>query len=388
MKKLLTITGLLMILFIFTIPALACTGPLCYSTGDFKAGAKAGDRSFDYDVKTIKGGAAGGLSYGKGGALAIGGGHVNNATGGIDVTATGGGLSSTTTYKETLDVPDGFTGEFKSVKVGSVSEGVGVAGATLDLFIETKPDIPGSSGYAGGIIMGKAKQGTLNGSYIVLTNKFDSAGFTGGVAGQGSKGHFFGVAFVGSSGDGEDGGYFYSGGEAGGPGWYVKDNGTPAGKVKYFANGHPEGNSEWTFLGATQTPVVIHNAGLNADISMQGMSYSESYRYRMIGDGWQTEGLGTNVGAMTDVVTSGNVAGSFTAHGGATTLTVQNGAVAGAVGSYSGGGTLGSGYTGSAVGYSSTSTTTFTGMNGSVNTAAAGMKVSSQVTYDNPGIPD
>jgi hypothetical protein len=30
-------------------------------------------------------------------------------------------------------------------------------------------------------------------------------------------------------------------------GWYVKENGTPAGTYKYFKNGHPEGESEWVY---------------------------------------------------------------------------------------------------------------------------------------------
>ena len=32
-----------------------------------------------------------------------------------------------------------------------------------------------------------------------------------------------------------------------GEGWYIKTRGATAGTIKYFKNGHPENNSEWTF---------------------------------------------------------------------------------------------------------------------------------------------
>jgi len=385
MKKLIVLLSILAIA-IFSAPAYACEGPLCYGTGDFAAGVAAGDGSFDIDGQGIKRGGAGGLSYGVGGATAIGSGHIKNGVGSVDVTATGGGLTNTYTYKDKLDRPDGFTGTFKSVRIGSFSEAVGVAGATLDLSVN--PGLKPANGYGCGFIIGSAAQGTLNGSYIILTNKFDSDGFTGGIAGQQSNGSFVGFAHVSSKGDTAD--YYYGGAQNDGGGWYVKRHGKKAGTIKWF-NKHPENQSEWTLLGKRINPGVDRSDfdNLNASIEMQGYSYSESYRYGMIGDGWRTEGLGTNVGAGTDVITSGNVRGSFSASGGAATLTVQSGynggAIAGAVGTYSGGGVLGCDYSGSAIGYSNTSVTTFAGMNGSINSAAAGMTVSSQVSYDNPG---
>jgi hypothetical protein len=47
----------------------------------------------------------------------------------------------------------------------------------------------------------------------------------------------------------------YYGGTAGDPGFYIKNNGQGAGEtVKYFPNGHPENQSEWTFLGTHYSP--------------------------------------------------------------------------------------------------------------------------------------
>jgi hypothetical protein len=54
----------------------------------------------------------------------------------------------------------------------------------------------------------------------------------------------------------------------------------------------------------------------------------------------------------------------------------MGGAVAGAIGTYSGSGDLGCNFDGSAIGFTSTSVTTFNGMNGSINSASAGMEVS------------
>jgi hypothetical protein len=39
-----------------------------------------------------------------------------------------------------------------------------------------------------------------------------------------------------------------------GPGWYVKIHGKNAGTYKYFKNGHPENQSEWTYYGPNPPP--------------------------------------------------------------------------------------------------------------------------------------
>ena len=112
-----------------------------------------------------------------------------------------------------------------------------------------------------------------------------------------------------------------------------------------------------------------------------------------------TEGMGTNVGAYTTVSSYGfeesrscgclsgastYLDGGWQAVGGANSVTIQTNptgaAMASAVGVYSGSGNLGTGFNGSAVGYTNTSMTTLNGYTGSINTASAGMKLTSTVS--------
>ena len=226
-----------------------------------------------------------------------------------------------------------------------------------------------------------------------------SDGFTGGIAAQGSAGYIEGSA------DAEVLGYStpdrYVGEDCNDKGkcsgYFIKTKGENAGEIREFDN-KKDGKNNWDYLGVEKIDGydVKAGAGAGAGIDMYGWSYSESYRAIDNFDGGKTESMGTFVGAGTEVNSYGydydwdkgciarsgaRVDGGYIAAGGAATLTVQsNGygtAKAVAVGGYVGAGQLGSNYQGSAVGYSKTSITTLDGFNGSINSASAGMQVTS-----------
>jgi len=338
MKKLLVLT-LVAGMAIFGTNAFANDFPS--ATGNLKTGAVAGSAVFDSDVapngfiESLGFGIAGGNggAFGISGAGGIGHseakGGVKWGTAGANLTATGGGLTATDSYL--IPFPNGLL----SIGIGSRSVTQAVAGATADA--NAKGLIGGVTSEIGGI----AAQGTLNGSYLSedAWGVMKTDGFTGGIAGQGSIGHFEGKALAGS--------------------------------ILWF-------------------PGSTH---LNANVDMLGESVSESERYITFDGPARTEGFNNRVGAWTDIkssIGSGGLGlacadGGFVAGGAAASLTVQTnqngGAAAYAVGSYSGSGNLGTNYKGSAVGYTATSITTVNGMKGSINSSAAGMQVTSTPTF-------
>lgn len=389
--------------------SLECEGPNCEAEGYLGVGVAAGNIGFDADGKIINNGAAGSVAVGVGGTAGLAAGYVNNGTVSGVTSVVGGGAAGAKDYE--VNIGKGIEG-VQGVKVGSQAAAAAQTGGSMDLAVN--PDghyVIDAYGLAGGFAGGVAAQGTLSGSIIAPSDKFKSQGISLGVAGQGSVGAWSGSAYVESLGDiaYDKTTVTYEGGEDGGPGYYWKyknPNKHWMGKdYKYFPNGHPAGNSEWNFLGAERIETVDHKilmdsnagAGFEANIFMSGSTYSESYRYiDKSQEGVRTEGFGTNVGAVTNVTSFGSkyevsnglanagagVEGGYVVGGGAASLTVQDGAIAGAVGSYHGSGDLGCNFDGSAIGFTSTSVTTFEGMNGSINSASAGMEVSAQ-THEN-----
>lgn len=297
--------------------------------------AAAGAGAIDCDVKSIPNGIAGGISGAGGVAGATAAGIVTNGNASGYVTAVGGGITDTDAYKWNPYIGD------KSIGVGVRSDSEAMTGATFDI----GADACLGAGVVGAVMGGAAGQGTLVGSGLIESPRFfsKSTGYTGGIAGQGSIGAFCGEGVAGVLWYGE------AGAEAG------------------------------------------------ALITMSGFSQSDSWRaVDWFADG-KKEMMGTNVGVGTNVEATGyngssdsclaygsaNVDGGWVAKGAVSTRTVQTanngsgGAIANATGAYHASGGLNSTYAGSAIGYSQTSITTFDGMNGSINSAAAGMQVTS-----------
>jgi len=334
-------------LFLLTSSIAFACGPF----GCLDVDAKAGSAAIDCDARLIPNGGAFGISGAIGGAKAGADGFVFNGTVEGDVDAWGGGLTVTDAYRFNPHMGD------KSIGVGSSSESYALTGAKLKIKVD-----PGYFGFGevDGHLCGFAAQGTLNASGLIESPKyFDTEGFTGGIAGQGSIGGFSGGAFAVSGPD-----------------------------IKIC---------RWKIDSKS-------GAGAGAEIAMSGGSYSESYRFvdwSGCGPGsTKTEGMGTVVGAYTNIESYGYdydwdkgcsesgacLRGGYMVAGGAATKTVQDapgcgGAKASAVGFYVGAGSLGTNYNGSAIGYSNTSVTTMNGMNGSINTASAGMSVTSKITH-------
>jgi len=315
--------------------------------GSYDINANTHGSGLDCDIRTIPNGIAGGISGAGGVANANADGVILNGSVGGDVTAIGGGVTSTNAYKWNPSLGD------KSIGVGSYSNNQAIAGASAIIYVDPAKGFGTTSGHISGI----AAQGTLNGSILGKSPRyFDSIGVTGGIAGQSSVGGFVGSAYALSGPD-----------------------------IRFFCFNIDSKGS----------------AGVGANIEMIGSSYSESYRFVDWSDGGvKTEGMGTLVGANTTVITSGYnsdsdrglaiagscLSGGYIASGGAVTKTTQlagnrsGGASASAIGMYKGSGLLNTTFTGSATGYSNTSVTTVRGMNGSINSATAGMHVSSNVT--------
>jgi len=321
-----------------------------FGIGTIDVDVLAGSGQFDVDGKLIPNGGALGVT-GSAGVVAgkINGFVFNGTVGGKFDPATAGGTGATNAYRFNPYLGD------KSIGVGSSSIAHAQTGAYMRLGVN-----PGNWGFGEvhGAVGGFAAQGTLNGSALIQSPKyFDTKGFTGGIAGQGSVGGFVGGAVAVS-----------------GP-----DFGRRCNKVDSKAG-----------------------AELDANIDMTGSSYSESYRFVDWGLGYKTEGMGTYVGANTEITSHGysnnwnkglgwssvSVEGGWKAAGGATTKTVQYGAggvgMASANGFYAGSGALNANYVGSASGFSRTQITTFNGMNGSIISSSAGMRVTSQVSSNMP----
>ena len=354
MKKFMMILSVLTALSFVATPAFACDGVGCddnygigVGTGQFGISAHSGSAIGDNATTTIPNGKADGISGGIGCARAGAKGSIKNGTVKGEVTTIGGGLTNTDTYKFHVDDTD------RSKGVGSASQSEGIIGATAKIMVNPK-GLHNSKGKVSTKIHGFAAEGTLNDSYVGPTTRWNSTGKTTGIAGQGAVGSFGGEAFAKSKHD-----YW---------------------KCGNFNNSKAR-------------------AKIGANIDMVGNSYSESYRYINFGEGYKTEGMGTNVGAYTNIESSGyacysnkgrsyaeaGVHGGWVAAGRATTRAVQGApdggsAMATAVGSYFGVGSLNTNYQGSSVGYTSTSVTTVQGMHGSINSSSAGMSVTSNVT--------
>jgi hypothetical protein len=133
----------------------------------------------------------------------------------------------------------------------------------------------------------------------------------------------------------------------------------------------------------------IGSGDFEGNIFMQGNSFSQSWRECSFDGTYLTRSIGTNVGASTivnsfDITKNSGIGfsfinGSYTAAGIAKTCTFQlapNGyAKASAIGTYQGSGPLGTSFSGSANGYSTTSVSTIPGWKGSINSASSGMQV-------------
>jgi len=344
----------MLILMFLMIPvagsALACDGPDCYGSGAFDIDAKAMGGAIDCDGKLIPNGAAGGISGAGGISKGDADAQVKKGEASGELHMTGGGITSTESYKFNVDAD-------RSIGVGSTSNNYAVTGGSLDVNVD--PDMGwGARGDADGRISGVAGQGSLNGSVVGGSPIFfDTKGVSGGLVGQGSVGAFEGYVDVGAGSD------YYC--------WGYRDQ---------YAGGHAD-----------------------AEINMWGGSYSESYRYVNYDQGRKTEGMGTNFDAYTNVTSNGNdynydgagkcsdwsrsnVSGGFLAAGGGVSNTTQYGngglATSTAGGYYVGAGELGCNYDGSLHGSTYSAITSYDGMKGSVVSSGAEMSVSSKVNTD------
>jgi len=306
----------------------AFAGPNESAQGNFDISTFAIGGGIDADGALIPNGAAGGISAAGGVAGGAATGEVSSFTFGrrhpitislgateADLSNTAGGFTNTTAgkYKPSCGTSIGVYSGSENYAITEGSLHVGALG------------LAHSEGVIGGIV----GQASLDGSIVGPSPlpMWDSKGVSYGIAGQGAVGGFIG------------------GGIAAG-------------------------------LGSVDVA---------AGLETYGGSYSESYR-GIVGD---TEYMGTNVSAHTVVTSYGNVdqcligvgfvEGGYVAAGGVATRTVQmtnsGMAAASAKGAYSGAGTLNANFSGTADGYTYTSATQMPGMNGSVMSSQAGMKV-------------
>lgn len=370
MKKFFT-TAVLITCLIFS--GMAIAGPPQHnndsadiSFGGYAINAKAAGGALDYDMKMIPNGFAGGISGSGGAADSASSGFVFNGSVKAEVGAVGGGLTMTDAYRWNPGMGD------KSIGVGSYSENYAIAGANASLKVD--PDgrlkygfIPTAGGEADAHMMGAAGQATLNVSGLTGSPRYEwnTDGFTGGIAGQGSIGAFAGGAYAISGPD------YEKWVRTGRCGWRKIDVDSKAG------------------------------ADMGAEITMTGYSYSDSYRFIDRDGGTKVEGMGTSVAAGTNVETYGYnhdwdrglsssgscLKGGYVVSGGAAAKTVQyndNGvAKATAVGFYAGAGSLNSNFTGSAVGGTHTTITTVGGMKGSIVNSNASMSITASNAMNN-----
>jgi len=342
----------LLVLSLVAAMAIFGTNAFADVIGGFGAAVQAKSGAVDFDAKLIPNGGAFGISGAGGLAAGQTAGGVFNGTVGGEVSVIGGGTTDKDAYQFNPDIDAD-----KKIGVGSSTHNNAITGGSLKLNVDGGKYL--SIGGAEGTIGGVAGQASLDASGLGKSPKYFSKtdGFTGGIAGQGSIGAFEGAAYVIS-----------------GPDYKERD------RCKSY----------WVDSKA--------GAGMGAEIEMIGRSYSESYRFVDWNNGTKTEGMGTNVGAYTTVNSYGydydwdkglakagaELDGGFAAAGGAATMTVQGNqygtAKAIAVGAYKGHGSLDTNYEGSAVGYSSTSVTTIYGAKGSINSASAGMQVTSKIS--------
>ena len=124
---------------------------------------------------------------------------------------------------------------------------------------------------------------------------------------------------------------------------------------------------------------------MSAFIDTQGHNVSESYGYKVYGDGWEVMGYGSKAESHTALQSGGTgpVSGNWDVHGIATVFAHQalgNGyAGASAIGEYTCSGVLGQNFSGSIVGGSNTNITTVHGQNGSINKAESQMSLKSSI---------
>jgi len=335
-KSVMTVVMCAMFVLGMTGMSIACDGPDCYGSGNFNIDAKAISGGIDAGVKTIPNGIAGGAAGAVGATKADAYGYAQDAVTEGHISVVGGGLYNQ--YDYTFGVPSDL-----SIGVGSQSNAEAITEGHVSLFANA--DDPSgwfdyNQGVAAADFRGFAAQGTLDGSLLGESPYFfETNGVTGGLAGQGSLGTIEGGAFA-----------------------------------------YDESSA---FL-CWRRPDYAH---ANAGIDMWGGSYSESYRYVDWGCESRTEGMGTNVGAYTNVTSFGDSScdgytnGGFVAVGGAGAMTAQSGnggaALATAVGGYTGAGSLNCNYNGSVQGQTYTSITTVNGMNGSIVSAGSSMRVES-----------
>lgn len=324
LKRILLIA--LSLLFVSSV-ALACDGPECSAEGNFDISTFAIGGGIDADLAFIPNGAAGGISGAGGIACGQASGEFTSFR------FWGRTITLGATEADFSNTAGGYTGTEAGYYKPDCGLNIGVRSRSENYAITAGSLHVGAFGLAEshGFIAGAAGQASLDGSIVGPSPlpMWDSYGMSFGVAGQGSIG------------------YFYGGGIAAGLG----------------------------------------SADVEAGLEMQGGSYTESYR-GIIGN---TEYMGTNVGAYTIVNTYGNVDtcligcgyvdGGFIAAGAVASKTIQatdsGFASASAAGMYVGAGELNCNFSGSAEGYTYTSATQIPGMNGSVMTSQAGMKVSS-----------
>jgi len=321
--------------------------------GHLKINAAVSSRGATRHGAVIPNGIAFGFNGAEGNAEGGAGGFVKNGTIDADLNIYGGGAA--TGGAEVFNLTGPKAPEL-SIGVRSYSHNIAETGGELK--VKADPDPYFGFAKVGGGAHGSAAQGSFDTSIVGSSPlpMWDSFGITSGTAAQGSAGSWEGHA-------------------------YAKDFGDPG--------------CFWDSKAG---------AGFKADISMQGGTLSESYRYIDLFDGGKTEGMGTNVDAFTTVDTKGkdwdwekgmfnksgsNVNGGFIAAGGVNSQTFQVGpgvATAGAKGAYIGAGQLNTDFHGNASGGTYTGITTFNGYNGSINHAGANMSVTASNTL--PKIAD
>lgn len=279
-----------------------------------------------------------------------------------------------------LDISVGADGHgFDSDHTGTIFHGIGYTDGVA---------YGGAQAEAGAI--GGTLNGTINGEVNALAGSFDQT--------ISDRGHVQGGYFVGTTAQNYTDieasskltktGFFGGGvGAIEGSGGEATEANSGITTPSYFNGGtvgHAEQNADGAFVGAMVLGPCSNCAKVEADIDINGMSYSDSYNYKNGG----VESVTTNVGSITDIDTAkveknGYVLGGYHAAGEAVSGSViwnnNGGANASAEGAYSGSGNIGTNYDGKAIGGAAVQTATQPGYNGTISSANAGMNVTSIV---------
>jgi len=151
--------------------------------------------------------------------------------------------------------------------------------------------------------------GNVNGSFKIDTlaigggidaaGKIGNGGAAGGISGAG------GVTVGQASGEITTFSYKtygYNGGTPGDPGYYKKLNGNTAGTIKYFPNGQPENNSEWTFMGSNKGWYTKTIAGgtASAELVTRGGGLTKTEAYKINENGFVGVGSASDSIAVTE----------------------------------------------------------------------------------------